>query len=133
MLLLLTLASVVCFLLLELTGDEVHVEEFLLPLGWVRAEVFIMCHGQVMSSSDTIQVDVDKVMVSHLGIDIESIYIIHVFLDGTCLFEITYLIKSPVWLIVVAIVLPNGVRDFSPSIEPILVRFPPFQRISFRT
>ena len=72
-------------------------------------------------------------MVSHLGIDVKSIDIIQVFLDSTCLLEIAYLIKSPVWLVVVAIVLPNGVLDFSSSIEPMLVRLRLFQRISFCT
>ena len=80
-----------------------------------------------------VQYDIDEVMVCHLGVDINSIDIIQVFLDSTCFFEITYLVKSRVWLIMVAIVLPNGGRDFSPSIEPMLVRFPPFQRISFCT
>ena len=72
-------------------------------------------------------------MVSHLSVDIKSINIVQIFLDSTCLLEITNLVNSPVWLIVVAIVLPDGVRDFSPSIEPMLVGFPLLQRISFRT
>ena len=92
-----------------------------------------MCHGLAEARGNTVQDDVDEVMVSQLGVDIESIDIVQGFLDSTCLFEITYLIKSPVWLIMVAIVFPNGGRDFSPSIQPMLVRFPPFQRISFCT
>ena len=72
-------------------------------------------------------------MVGHLATDIESIDIVQVFLYSTCLFEITYLVKSPVWLIVVAIVFLNGSCDISPSIEPMLVRLPPFQCISFCT
>ena len=100
-------------------------EEFLLLLRWVRVEVFVMCHGLVEARCNTIQDDVNEVMVNHLGIDIESMDIIQVFLDSTCLSEISDLIESPVQLIVVAIVFPNGVLDFSPSIEPMLVRFPP--------
>ena len=65
-------------------------------------------------------------VVGHLGIDIESIDIVHVFLHSTCLLEIPDLVKSPVRLIVVTILFPNGVRDFSPSIEPMLVRLLPF-------
>ena len=72
-------------------------------------------------------------MVSRLGIDIKSINIVQVFLDCTCLLEITYLVKSPVQLVVVAIVLPNGILDVSPSIECMLVRLPPIQRIFFCT
>ena len=72
-------------------------------------------------------------MVGHLSIDIKSVDIVQVFLDSTRLFEITYLVKSRVRLIVVTIVLPNGGRDFSLSIEPVLVRLLPFQRISFST
>ena len=128
-----TLAFVILFLLLELGGDEVHVEECFLPLGWVRTEDFVMCHGLAEARRDTVQDDIDEVVVRHLGIDIESIDIIQVFLYSTCLFEITYLVKSPVWLIVVAIVFPNGDCDFHPSIEPMLVRLPLVQRISFCT
>ena len=39
MLIPLTLASVILFLYLELGGDKVHVEEFLLPLRSVKTEV----------------------------------------------------------------------------------------------
>ena len=108
-------------------------EELLFPLGWVGAEVFIVSDGLAEARGDTVQDDINEVMVSHLGVDMESIDIIQVFLDRACLFEITYLVKSPVWLIMVAIVFPNGGRDFSPSIEPMLVKFPPFQRIYFCT
>ena len=92
-----------------------------------------MYHGLAEARGDTVQDDIDEVMVSHFGIDIQSIDVIQVFLDSTCLFEITYLIKSPVRLIMVTIVFPNGGRDFSSSIEPMFVRFPPFKRISFCT
>ena len=92
-----------------------------------------MYHGLAEARCDTVQEDNDEVKVSHLGIDIESIDIIQVFLDSTCLLEITYLVKSPVWLIVVTRVLPNGVLDLFPSIAPMHVRLPPFQGITFGT
>ena len=79
MLLPLTLTFVILFLLLELGGDEVHVKEFFLPLGWVRTEVFVMCHGLAEARGDTVQDDIDEVVVSYLGIDIESIDIMQVF------------------------------------------------------
>ena len=85
-----------------------------------------MCHGLAEARSDTVEDDNDQVGVGHLSIDIKSIDIIQVLLDSTCLFAITYLVKSPVRLIVVAIVLPNGIHDVSLSIEPMLVRLPPF-------
>ena len=72
-------------------------------------------------------------MISHLGIDIKSIDIVQVFLDSTCLLEITDPIKSPVRLVVVAIVFPNSILNLFLSIEPMLVRFPPFQYISLST
>ena len=72
-------------------------------------------------------------MLYHLGIDIESIDIVQVFLDITWLLEITYLVKSPVHLIVVAIALANVVLNLLPRVEPYLVRLPPLQRISFCT
>ena len=92
-----------------------------------------MCHGLTEARGDTVQDNVDQVVVGHLSIDIKSIDIIQEFLESTFLFEVTYLVKSPVWLIMVAIVFPNGGCDFTTSIEPMLVRLPPFQRISFCT
>ena len=93
----------------------------------------MMCHGLAEARGDTVEDDINEVMVSHLGVGIESIDIIQVFLDSTWLFEIADLVKSPVWLIVVAIVFPNDFLDFFSSIEPMLVGFPPFQYISYCT
>ena len=70
-------------------------------------------------------------VVSHLSTDIVSINIVYVFLHSICLFEIIDLVKSPVQFIMVIMVLSNGIFDFFPSIKPMLVGFPPFQRISF--
>ena len=92
-----------------------------------------MCHGLAEARSDTIQDNIDEVMVSHLGIDIESIDIIQVFLDSTCLFEIADLVKSNIWLVAVTILLSNGLLNFFPSIELMLVGLPPFPHISFGT
>ena len=85
-----------------------------------------MGHSLAEARSDIVQDDIDQVVVSHFNIDIKSIDIIQVFLDSTCLLAITYLVKSPVRLVLVAIVLPNGVLEFFPSIEPMLVIFPLF-------
>ena len=87
-----------------------------------------MCHGRAEARGNSIQDLIDEVTVSHLGIDIESIDIIQVFLESTCLLEITYVVKSPVRLIVVTIGYSNDVLDLFPSIERILVGLPPFQR-----
>ena len=88
-----------------------------------------MCHGLADTSNNTVQDDVDEVMAGHLGINFDSIDIVQVFLDSTGLFEITYLVKSHVRFIVVAIVFPNGILNLFSSIEPMLIRLPPFQRI----
>ena len=129
----LTFTSLILFLLWELSSNEVCVEEILLSLGRVKTEVFIMCHSLAEVRGDTVQDDIDMMMVSYLGINIKSINIVQVFLDSTHLLKITYLVKRPVRLIVVTMVFPNGGHDFSPSIEPMLVRLPPFLRISLRT
>ena len=92
-----------------------------------------MCHDLAEARGDTVQDVVDETIVSHLSVDIESIDIVQLFLDSTCLFEITYLVKRPALFIVVTIVLPNGVLELFPNIESILVRLPPFQSISFHT
>ena len=92
-----------------------------------------MCCGLAEMKDDTNQDHIDHVVVGHLSMNIVSLNIIQVFLDGTCLLEIPDLVKSPVWLIVVKIVFPHNVLDFLPSIEPMLVRLRPFQYISFRT
>ena len=71
-------------------------QEFLLALGSLTTEVFVLCHRLVESAGNTVQDDVDDILVSYLGIDIESIYIVLILLDSTCLFEIADLITSPV-------------------------------------
>ena len=90
-----------------------------------------MCHGLAEARCDTVQDDVNEVMVSHLRIDIESIDIIQVFLHSTCLLEITNLVESPVQLIVVTIVFSNGVLDFLLGNIPMSISFPPFQCFAF--
>ena len=50
----LTLTSIILFLLLELGGDEVHMEELLFPLGWVGAEVFVVSHSLAEARGDTV-------------------------------------------------------------------------------
>ena len=85
-----------------------------------------MCHGLGEAKRDTVQDDIDEVMVSHLGIDIESIDIIQVFLDSTCLVGIPNLVKSPVWLVVVTILFPDSVFNLFPGSIPVPISFPPF-------
>ena len=128
---LLTLTSVIFIIVLEPHGDEVHVEEFLFPLVWVRAEVFVVCHCLAKARGDAFQDDINQMLDCHLGIYIASIYIVQVFLDSTCLFEIIDPVNSPACIVMVTIVLSNGILDFFTSIKPILVRIPAFQRISF--
>ena len=70
-------------------------------------------------------------MVCHFGIDIESIDIIQLLLDSTCLSESTDLVESPVWLVVVAIIFSNGVLDLFPGLKPVYIRLPSFQCVSF--
>ena len=131
-LLLLTPMSVILFLLLQLSGKEVHVEKVLLPLGRVRAECFIVCHGLVEARGDTIPNDIDSLMVTYRGIDIKSINIVQVFLYSTCLFEITNLIKCPVWLAIVAIVFLYRILNLVSSSISVLCSFPPFPCLYFR-
>ena len=73
MLLLLTITSLILFLHLELSGIEIHVQEVLLPLRWVLAEVLVICHTLVEARGNTIQDDIDQEVIRHLSIDIESI------------------------------------------------------------
>ena len=78
------------------------------------------------------QDDTNQVMVSNIGINIETIDLIVVFLDSTGFFEITDLVKSPVCLIIVATVVSYGTHyPFSSSI-PVPMMFPPFHGFSFR-
>ena len=84
-----------------------------------------MRHGLAEARGDTIQHDVDQVMLSHLGIDVKSISKIEVFLDSTYLVEIAGLVKIPVPLVIVATIFPNGILDFLPGSIPVAVRFAP--------
>ena len=119
------------FLLLDLSGKEVYIEEVLRAIGWVRGEVFIECHGLEEARSNTVQDDVDLLIGSYLGIDIESINIVHVFLDSTCLLEITNPVRSPVQLVVVTIVLSNGISNIRPGGIPIPASLAPFHCFNF--
>ena len=101
-------------------------EEFLILLGWVRTKVLTVCHGLAEVRSDTVQDDIDEIMVRHLGIHSKPIDIIQVFLDSSCLPEITNLVQSPVWHVVVTIVLSNGIFNFYQGTIPEPVCFPPF-------
>ena len=82
-----------------------------------------MYHSLTDARGDTIENGVDLVMVCYLGIDIASIDMVQVFLYSTSLLEITYLVKSPVWLKVVTIVLSDGILDFFPNINLCLLDF----------
>ena len=124
-----TLAFVVLLLFLELTGYEVHVEQFFLSLKQVIVEVFVVWHSLTETTGDILPDHVDKVMVCHHGMDIESINIIQVLFNCTCLLEMTNVVKSPLRLIMVAIVFSNGMLNLFPSIKPMLVKDLPFQCI----
>ena len=90
-----------------------------------------MCNGLAEARCDTVQDDVHEVMVTHLGIDIESIDIVLVFSDCACLSEIPEFIESPIWLVVVIMVLSYGVLYCFLSIIPSPVSLPPFQHFCF--
>ena len=85
--------------------------------------VLIVCYSLAEARGDTLQEDVDWVVVSHLGTDIESSNILQVLLDSTGLLDIPNLIKSPVQHIVVAIVHPDGLPDLSASIKHMRIGF----------
>ena len=53
-----------------------------------------MCHGLAEVRVDTVQDNVYEIVVSHLGTVIESINVLQVLLDGTCLWEIPDLVKA---------------------------------------
>ena len=92
-LLLLTFASVILFLLLELGGKVVYMKKFLVPFECVRTDVFLVCYGLAETKRHTVPDDVDKVIVNDLDTDIKSIDIIKVFVDSTCFLEILAIVK----------------------------------------
>ena len=60
----------------------------------MRVEVIIEDHSLGEVRRNTVQDKVNEVVICYLGIDIESINIVQVFLNSTCLFKITNLIES---------------------------------------
>ena len=68
-----------------------------------------------------------KIMVSNFEMNIQSVDIIQVILDGTCLLKIIDLIKSLLWLYVNVIIFCDRVPQLFPSIISVLVRRPLFQ------
>ena len=83
-----------------------------------------MCHGLAEATNDAVQNHVDLMVVCHVGINIKSIDIVQVFLDSTCLLDVTDFIKSPVWRTVVAIVVPDSALNLFPGIIPVSICFP---------
>ena len=123
-----------CYLvLLELGTDKIHVEKRILSCRVVRANVLVLCYDLVEARCDTMQDDIDQVVVSHRGIDIKSIDIVQVFLDSTCLSEITNLVKSLIWLIVASIVFPDSLLNLFPSGIRTPICSPPFYCLFFCT
>ena len=91
-----------------------------------------MCYGLLGASADSVQDVVDQVVVGYLGIDIESIYVVQVCLNSTCLLKITDLVNSPIRLVVVAIIFPNDILDLPSSSIPVPISFPLCQYFTFR-
>ena len=79
---------------------------------------------------DTVQDDVDEMVVHHLDIDIASIDFMQAFLDSTWLFETSDLLQIIVRLIRVTIVLSDGVANLFPTSIPVSICFPQFQCLS---
>ena len=84
-----------------------------------------MCYSMAEAMGNTVQDDIDQVIVSHLGIDIKFIDIVEVFLDSPCLFEITELIKRPVLLLIITREFSHGILDLLPGSIPVPISFPP--------
>ena len=84
-----------------------------------------MFTGLVEGRSDTVQDDVEKVVVCHLVIDIPYLHIIQLSLHRTCQSEITDLVKNPIQLIVEAIVFTHSGLDLFLAIIPVTISFPP--------
>ena len=89
-----------------------------------------MCDGLAEARSDGVQDDIDQVVVSYLGIDIESIDIVQVLLDSPYLLDRTDLIKSPVQLVMLAVVFPFGILYFFSGSILVPICFPLFQCFS---
>ena len=70
-----------------------------------------MCYSLVETRGYMVPDNIDQVVIGHLGMDIEPINIILVFLNSTPFPEIADLVESPAWLVVVAMVLSNCVLD----------------------
>ena len=75
-----------------------------------------MRHGLAEARNDATQDNANKVVVSHLGIYVESMDIIQKSLDNICLLEIPDLVKSSLWLIVVIILFSNTCSYCFPTI-----------------
>jgi len=82
---------------------------------------------------DSIENDIDDMMVSHVGIDIVPINVLDVLLDRTSHFEGYDLIVSLVCLVVIAIVNPKYLLNTFPCIMPLPVSLPPFESLALCT
>ena len=85
-----------------------------------------MCYSLVELRSNTVQHDIDNVVICYLGIDIESVNIIYILLCSTCLARISNLIRRPIWLLVLLIVFSDVILDLFSGSTPVPVSCPPF-------
>ena len=96
-------------------------------------KLFAIWPGLVRARGNTVQHHIDQVVVSYLSIDIKSIDIVQVFLYSTCLFEITDFVKTPVQLVMLAIVFSYNILHLVLSSIPMPISFAPFQCFFFCT
>ena len=90
-----------------------------------------MCHRYSKARGDTIEDNVDEVVVCHASIDIEGVDFGKVLLNCTSLSKGYNLIVGFVGLVVVTIIYLNSLLNILPIIMPVPISFPLFQCISF--
>ena len=81
---------------MQLSGDEIYIENFFLSFGSSIVKILLECHGLAEERRDSVQDNINELIVYHFGIHNEFINIVQVFLNSTYLFEIINLVKSPI-------------------------------------
>ena len=89
---------------LQLSGDEIHANEFFCQCIRIFAEMFIVCHAAAEGTCELVDDDIDYCRVWYFGIDVLSINLMEVVLNWSTLPEFVYLPVCPIDPVMVSIV-----------------------------
>ena len=118
------LVRVFVLCLLQLWGNEPHMEQILLWCWQVKAAIFVVCSRLGKTRDSMIPHDINAVVVLYLSIDLKSIIILQKFLPSLCLLEMINHVTYSLLLVVGAILFHDSLLNLFQSMVSNPARFP---------